>query len=223
MWNRSSEINCLSAIKNRCSCGIVSNINAGLLLYPVLQAADILLYRPAVVPVGEDQLQHLELTNVIVKKFNHLFGKYFYAVNPLVTKAARLRSLADPNKKMSKSLGSAHCIYLQDSPDVINKKVMKAVTDTGTSGATMSVGVMNLFNILEALNSVVAGRLKSDYTNKTLSYSILKKEVAEAIISLLEPMQKRRAEIISDKAELQKILDVGASKASVMADQTCLM
>ena len=200
----------------------VSNINAGLLLYPVLQAADILLYRPAVVPVGEDQLQHLELTNVIVKKFNNTFGKYFYAVNPLVTRSARLRSLADPTKKMSKSLGPTHCISLQDRPDVIRKKVMKAVTDTEVSGSNMSAGVMNLFNILEALNPNVGKQLKTDFNNKSLSYAVLKKEVAEAIVSLLEPMQKRRAEIISDKAELHRVLDSGVEKASQMANQTLL-
>ncbi len=200
----------------------VNNINAGLLLYPVLQAADILLYRPAVVPVGEDQLQHLELTNVIVRKFNHLFGKYFYAVNPLVTKSARLRSLADPNKKMSKSLGPAHCIYLQDKPEVIRKKVMKAVTDTGATGTNMSVGVLNLFNILEALNPEVGNKLKVAFNEKTLSYSILKNEVADAIIAFLEPMQKRRAEIISDKAEIKRSLDSGVEKAEIVANQTLL-
>lgn len=199
-----------------------SNINAGLLLYPVLQAADILLYRPAVVPVGEDQLQHLELTNVIVKKFNHLFGKYFYAVNPLVTKSARLRSLADPNKKMSKSLGPAHCIYLQDTAEVIKKKVSKAVTDTGSTGTDMSAGVLNLFNILEALNPEVGSNLKTAFNEKTLSYSVLKNEVAEALISFLEPMQKRRAEIIKDKGELNRYLNNGAEKAEIIANQTLL-
>lgn len=199
-----------------------ANVNAGLFLYPVLQAADILLYRPAVVPVGEDQLQHLELTNVIVKKFNHVFGKYFFAVNPVVTRSARLKSLADPTKKMSKSLGPAHCISFSDNLDAIRKKVMKAVTDTSSEGTSMSAGVINLFNILEALNPQVGKNLKDDYNNKNLSYAKLKTEVADAIITLVEPIKKRRAQILTDKAEIRKILDNGAEKARVSAEQTLL-
>jgi tryptophanyl-tRNA synthetase len=196
------------------------NINAGLLLYPILQAADILLYRPTVVPVGEDQLQHLELTNVIVKKFNHLFGRYFSAINPLVSKSARLRSLADPNKKMSKSLGSAHCLYLQDKPEVIKKKVMKAVTDTGASGSTMTAGVINLFNILETLAPQQHVLLRKEYDHKSLAYAKLKNEVADAIITLLAPIQKRRAVIIKDRGEIGKILKNGTEQANHLAEKT---
>lgn len=199
-----------------------NNINSGLLLYPVLQAADILLYRPAVVPVGEDQLQHLELTNVIVKKFNHVFGKYFFAVNPVVTRSARLKSLADPTKKMSKSLGPTHYLSLSDTSDVIRKKVMKAVTDTTAGGTTMSAGVINLFNILDALNPQVGKSLKDDYNNKNLSYAKLKTEVADAVVSLIEPIQKKRADLLKEKTEIRKILDHGVDQARVVAEQTLL-
>ena len=127
--------------------------NAGLLTYPILQAADILIYKPAVVPVGEDQLQHLELTNTVGRKFNNQFGKTFDPVKPLLTKTPRVMSLLEPGKKMSKSLGDNHVINLSDEPAVIEKKLARAVTDTGKE-KTISSGTKNLLALLEVYREV---------------------------------------------------------------------
>ncbi|OGY89691.1 MAG: tryptophan--tRNA ligase, partial [Candidatus Komeilibacteria bacterium RIFCSPLOWO2_01_FULL_45_10] len=124
------------------------NINAGLFDYPVLQAADILLYKSEMVPVGQDQLQHLELTNTIVRKFNNKFGKYFEEIKPVINEGARVMSLTNPEKKMSKSLGPNNYIALSDAPEIIRKKIMSAVTDTGPTASAMSAGVKNLFDLL---------------------------------------------------------------------------
>ncbi|MBU1131014.1 tryptophan--tRNA ligase [Patescibacteria group bacterium] len=195
------------------------NINAGLFDYPVLQAADILLYHGQVVPVGEDQLQHLELANKIVRKFNNKFGEYFKEVEPVISSGARIMSLADPAKKMSKSLGPAHYISINDTPDVIKKKVMKAVTDTGEA-KEMSPGVKNLLRLLELLtDSKTFQKYQKVYDNKSIRYSDLKTELADAIIKHLKPIQEKKKELMKDKNKVQKILDTGAKKARRVAQK----
>lgn len=198
------------------------NVNAGLFDYPVLMTADILLYHGEVVPVGEDQLQHLELTNTILKKFNNKFGQYFNEVKPIISKGARIMSLANPTKKMSKSLGPTHYIALNDSAEMIRKKVMRAVTDVGPSDKNeMSNGVKNLFILLEFLaDKKVYQKFQKAYSNKTLKYSELKTELTEVVIDFLKPIQERRKKL--NKNQVQKILNQGAKKAQVVAQKNIL-
>jgi tryptophanyl-tRNA synthetase len=200
------------------------NINAGLLDYPVLMSADILLYKPEVVPVGHDQLQHLELANVIAKKFNNRFGQYFEEVKPNLSKSPRLMSLTEPDKKMSKSLGPNNYIALDDSPEMIRKKVMSAVTDVGPTGSSeMSSGVRNLFILLEEFaDKQTVVKYKNSYLDKTLKYSELKAELAEAIIKILSPIQERKAKLMKDQKKVQKILLDGAKQARTIAQKNLL-
>src|SRR3989344_125843 len=148
--------------------------NVGLFDYPVLQAVDILLYKPAAVPIGDDQLQHLELTNDIARRFNSRFGKTFEPVKPLLTKTARVMSLLEPTKKMSKSLGENHVINLQDDAATIEKKLARAVTDTGKD-KKMSPGVKNLFGLLEIFGEKQQYEFYVEaHKNGSIKYSDLK-------------------------------------------------
>ncbi|MEK7189265.1 MAG: tryptophan--tRNA ligase, partial [Patescibacteria group bacterium] len=195
------------------------NINAGLFTYPVLQAADVLLYKANTVPVGEDQVQHVELMRVIARKFNKTFGKTFPEPKPLLTENARVMSLADPAKKMSKSLGDKHYIALSDSDEVIKKKVRAAVT--ATSGGDKSAGVENLFAILEALGGdKLADELKRQHKKGSLQYSELKDVVANTIISHLAPIRERRKEMEQERERVGEILIQGAERAQKIAQQT---
>ncbi|MBI2051011.1 MAG: tryptophan--tRNA ligase [Parcubacteria group bacterium] len=195
------------------------NINAGLFTYPVLQAADVLLYKANLVPVGEDQVQHVELMRVISRRFNKAFGKLFPEPKPLLTKQARVMSLSDPTKKMSKSLGDKHYIALSDSDEVIKKKVRCAVT--ATEGREKSPGVENLFAILEALGGEkLADELKRQHKKGSLQYSDLKDVVANTIISHLKPIRERRAALEKERERIGEILIEGAEAAQKIAQQT---
>ena len=194
------------------------NVNAGLFTYPILQAADILLYKADRVPVGEDQVQHVELTRDIAKKFNKKFGKTFPEPKPILTASARIMSPADPTKKMSKSLGDKHYIALTDSADTIRKKIKSAVTDTST-GAD-SPGIKNLFAILEAFDERASKGFKMEHKSGNLRYSDLKDVVANTIISYLTPFQERRKELEEQREEVAEILINGAEKAQKIAEKT---
>jgi tryptophanyl-tRNA synthetase len=194
------------------------NVNAGLFTYPILQAADILLYKADRVPVGEDQVQHVELTRDIAKKFNKKFGKTFPEAKPILTDSARIMSHTDPTKKMSKSLGDKHFISLTDDAKTIQKKIRSAVTDTD-AGAD-SPGVKNLFDILEAIDETVVKGFKKEHQKGTLKYSDLKDVVANTIISHLEPFQERRKELEEQKEEVAEILIEGAKSARKIARRT---
>ena len=197
------------------------NINIGLLDYPVLMAADILLYKSNFVPVGEDQFQHLELTNLVVKKFNNKYGQYFSEVKTIVSLVPRLMSLSDPAKKMSKSHGPASYIALTDSAETIKSKVMRAVTDVGpTPGNEMSLGVKNLFKLLELFgDNKDYKKFLANYNNKTIKYSELKIELAGTIIKYLKPIQEKRKYFADNKIKVKKILEEGAKKARVIAQK----
>lgn len=195
------------------------NVNAGLFTYPVLQAADILIYKANLVPVGEDQIQHVELTRDIARKFNSTFAKIFPEPKPLLTKSPRVMSLADPTKKMSKSLGEKHYIALTDSEATIRAKVKSAVTDT--SGGSKAPGVENLFTIIESLDQDgVASELRAQQKKGALKYSELKDVAANVIISHLRPFQARRAELSRDRSKVGEILIGGAEKARRIAEKT---
>lgn len=181
-------------------------VSAGLFTYPILQAADILIYRANYVPVGKDQEQHLELSRNIAVRFNNQFGEYFPEPKPLFTEVQKLMSLADPTKKMSKSLGDKHYISLFESEDAIRKKVRVAVTDTGTTGK-MSPGVLNLFTIIRACgNTGDFALLNEQYKTGKLKYSDLKGVTADTLVETLKPFREKRSELNSDRSKVIKMM-----------------
>jgi len=197
-------------------------IGDGLLQYPVLMAADILIYQAAIVPVGEDQSQHLELARDIAQRFNSLYGETFVmpATN-LPSVGARIMGLDDPEKKMSKSAaGSGHAVALLDPIDVARKKIMRATTDSqpAVDFATLGAGVGNLLGIFQAFSGWSDGQMKSHFTG--MRYGDLKKQVAEVVISHLEPLQQRYREITADPPYLAGVLRDGAERVTPIADST---
>jgi tryptophanyl-tRNA synthetase len=173
-------------------------VGLGLFAYPVLQAADILIYHADYVPVGKDQEQHLELSRNIAQRFNYQFGKeYFVHPKPLFTETPKILSPADPNKKMSKSLGEKHYINLFGEDNRIRKQIKSAVTDTGeTPEGEMSAGVKNLFEILRACEATEAyDALMADYNAGVRRYGSLKEAVADAVAALVGPLREKLAEL----------------------------
>jgi tryptophanyl-tRNA synthetase len=199
-------------------------VGTGLLIYPVLQASDILLYKPDYVPVGEDQKQHLELTRDIAARFNFLYGDYFKLPEPLIRPTgARIMGLDDPDSKMSKSLAEtrpAHAVALLDPPDVIRKKVMSAVTDSGreTRFAQASAGVKNLLTIYEVMSGRPMAEVEARFAGQ--GYGVLKKDLAELIAEKLRPLQERYRDITADPSTIERILQDGAERARAVADAT---
>ena len=197
-------------------------VSVGLFTYPVLQAADILLYRAAKVPVGEDQVQHLELARRIGRRFNTLVGeKYFADVEPELTEGKRIMSLADPSQKMSKSLGEKHYVGLMEEPDVVWMKIRAAVTDSGQEvGEQMSLGVANLFELLNLTNTPpdVLDNFKEQHAVGSIRYGDLKAAVQENIMRTLDPIRERRCQMSDDK--ISGILSEGAARASEIAKAT---
>jgi len=197
-------------------------VSAGLFTYPVLMAADILIYKADFVPVGKDQEQHLELARNVAVRFNTQFGEYFPEPKPLFTEVPKLMSLADPTKKMSKSLGEKHYIGVFEDPDSIRKKVRTAVTDTGGQpGEEMSPGVANLFTIIRACDNTGAlEALNREYTQGTLKYKDLKETAAESLVSALRPFRDRRAELNSDRDKMKKLIRELSAVARDYAENT---
>ncbi|NHB13872.1 tryptophan--tRNA ligase [Helicobacter pylori] len=196
------------------------SVNVGLFNYPILMASDILLYQSDLVPVGEDQKQHLELTRNVAEKFNRDFGNCFKVPEPLIAKVgARVMGLDDPKVKMSKShKGANHAIFLLDEPDIIVKKIKKAATDS------MGViefdekreGIFNLLNIYMLLSDESPEKIEERFKNK--GYGDFKKELAEVMIQALKPIQERYKEISDD--EVKAVLNCGAEKARPLARAT---
>ncbi len=196
-------------------------ISAGLFTYPVLQAADILLYDTNEVPVGADQRQHIELTRDIAERFNHRYGKTFVLPEAVVpTTAARVMDLQQPTNKMSKSLNSPKgTIGLLDTPAQIQKKVRSAVTDNDSEvrfDIANKPGVSNLLSILGAATNNDPEALANQYSQ----YGPLKSDTAEAVITLLAPFQQRFAELEAEPTETHRILGDGAEKAQAIAADT---
>src|SRR5919205_2056268 len=175
-------------------------VGDGLLQYPVLMAADILLYQAAIVPVGEDQSQHLELARDIAQRFNSLYGETFVMpATSLPSVGARIMGLDDPMAKMSKSAtGAGHAVALLDPPARIRKTIMRATTDSNPAVdfAALGPGVANLLNIFQAFSGWSAEQMRAHFSG--MRYGDLKKQVAETVISYLEPFQERYREITSD-------------------------
>ena len=198
------------------------NINAGLLTYPALMAADILLYQAQGVPVGKDQTQHLELTRMIAGKFNTLYGNTFVEPEALVLKeGAKIMSLQDPKKKMSKSDGPQTYISLFEEPDSIRKKVMRATTDTGKEivyNPTKKPGVSNLLVIYSLFAQQSIKDTEKQFLGK--GYAAFKKEAAELLVDKLEPFRKKKKELMTRDVYLKEILKNGARKAHSIANAT---
>ncbi|WQV32567.1 tryptophan--tRNA ligase [Helicobacter pylori] len=196
------------------------SVNVGLFNYPILMASDILLYQSDLVPVGEDQKQHLELTRNVAEKFNRDFGNCFKVPEPLIAKVgARVMGLDDPKVKMSKShKGANHAIFLLDEPDVIVKKIKKAATDSMGVIAfdEKREGIFNLLNIYMLLSDESPEKIEERFKNK--GYGDFKKELAEVVIQSLKPIQERYQEISDD--EVKAVLNCGAEKARPLARAT---
>jgi len=223
-----------------------ANLNVGLFDYPVLQAADILIYGGEAVPVGADQVQHIELARGLARAFNRKFGETFGEPKPLLTKTARLMSLLEPEKKMSKSLGEAHYIALSDSPEIISKKLARAVTDTGPSieaeprrtlqrsaswrrakeggsasdNFLMSPGVSNLFSLLAYFGTKKdLTKFETSYKDGSIHYSDLKITLASRVSDYFADFRKARALLLNNKSSLDRILARGAKHARSLAQK----
>ena len=196
---------------------------AGLLSYPTLMAADILLYQPDVVPVGEDQVQHVELTRTLARKFNSKYGETFKEPKVLLQKeVARVMGLDDPTKKMSKSAqNSNNYINLTDSPEIIRKKIKVAVTDSGSEikyDIKNKPGVSNLLSIYSAFTNKAIPKIEADYKDK--NYGSFKNDIAEMLIAKLSSIQEKYNALLKNKKTLMKILDDGAAQATIAAEKT---
>ena len=201
------------------------SIGSGLLVYPSLMAADILLYQTQRVPVGDDQRQHLEYTRDLAQRFNHLYGETFTIPAAMIPKAgARIMGLDNPLAKMSKSEASeAHAIYLLDTPDQVKKKVMRAVTDSGReigfSDEPERAGVKNLLTIYQAFTNKSEADVLADF-EQARGYGDLKKAVVEVVNESLRPLQAKYHELMSDAGYLGQLLMRGASHAHEVSEPT---
>ncbi len=199
-----------------------SFVSAGLFSYPVLQAADILIYKADFVPVGKDQEQHLELSRNIAVRFNNQFGQYFPEPQPLYTEVPKLMSLADPEKKMSKSMCNKHFIGVFEAEESIRKKVRSAVTDTGgQAGSQMSAGVANLFTIIKACGKINEyDLLLKNFNSGSLQYKDLKDVAADALIELTRPFRLKREELNKDDRLIKRLIHESSEKARAFAEKT---
>lgn len=196
-----------------------ASINAGLLFYPVLMAADILLYDADRVPVGEDQRQHLELCRDLARRFNHVYSETFVVPEPMIPReGARIRSLQDPSRKMSKSDDDPLAtLFLLDPPERIRKKIGSAVTDSGSEVryGDDKPGVSNLLQILSAAGGESVDALVDRFAGR--GYAELKRETTDAVAALLEPVQKRYHALMDDRGYLESVLRDGAAAAQKRA------
>ncbi len=215
------ELNRMTQFKDKAA-KHADNINAGLFTYPVLMAADILLYQADVVPVGKDQLQHLEITRDIAQRFNAIYGDVFTIPEPYMQKAgAKIMSLQDPEKKMSKSDENPNAsIYLMDDPDTIMRKFKRAVTDSEACVRYRDEqpGIRNLIDIYGACTGKTPEEVEKEFDGK--GYGDFKMAVGEAVVSVLKPLQDRYAELSKDKAYIDSVIKNNAEKADYYATKT---
>lgn len=215
------ELNRMTQFKDKAA-KHADNINAGLFTYPVLMAADILLYQADVVPVGKDQLQHLEITRDIAQRFNGIYGDVFTVPEPYIGKSgARIMSLQDPSKKMSKSDENPNgSIYLMDDADTVIRKFKRAVTDSEACVryTEEQPGIRNLIDIYCACNDVTPQETEKEFDGK--GYGEFKLAVGESVVSVLKPLQERYAELTKDKAYIDGVIKENAEKAGYYAGKT---
>jgi tryptophanyl-tRNA synthetase len=196
-------------------------VSVGLFDYPALMAADILLYRTDVVPIGEDQKQHVELARDTAQRFNNIFGETFVLPEPRIASVgARIMGLDDPNKKMSKSdIAPNHAVALLDPPDVIRKKIMRATTDSKTTVVfdPARPGIYNLLVIYQIFTGKTKEVIEAEFTGK--GYGDFKKALADVVVEGLRPLQERYKALTADPAHIDTILAEGAAKASPLAQK----
>lgn len=198
-------------------------VATGLFTYPVLQATDMLMYHAAFTPVGKDQAQHLELAQNIAQRFNYRFGPYFPIPQPMYTETSRIMSLADPERKMSKSQGPGSYIGLFEDEASLRAKVKAAVTDAGIlpKGVAMSPGVANLFAILEACGHAAdAANLRQDYAAGRLRYPVLKDAVADALVALTQSLRTRRQDVLAQMPDQAQRIAELSERAGEIARAT---
>src|SRR3954465_2995684 len=219
---RFGEASRMTQFKDKSQREGTSGSSVGLFTYPVLMAADILVYQADQVPVGDDQRQHLELTRDLAIRFNGRFGDTFTVPSGFIPEAAaRVMDLQSPDKKMSKSLPPAGCVNLLDDPAVTAKKIRSAVTDTGREvvfDPETKAGVSNLLTIHSALSGRSIADLEAHFADS--GYGDLKKEVAEVVTESLAPIRQRTQELLDDPAELERVLSAGAARAREVASRT---
>jgi tryptophanyl-tRNA synthetase len=216
------EASRMTQFKDKSARGGADHYAVGLFTYPVLQAADILLYQAHRVPVGEDQRQHLELTRNLAQRFNSRYGDTFVIPDAYIPAGtAKVLDLQDPTAKMSKSLGDAGTLNLLDDPAALTKKIKRAVTDTETEvryDPVAKPGVSNLLAILGAVTDRAPEDAAKDFDGQ--GYGALKNTVAEAVVAFAEPFAKRTRALLDDPAELDRILAHGAARAQAVAGPT---
>jgi tryptophanyl-tRNA synthetase len=216
------EASRMTQFKDKSARQQLDRVTVGLFTYPILQAADILLYGADQVPVGEDQRQHIELTRDLAQRFNTTFGQTFVVPEPYIAKAtAKILDLQQPDKQMSKSLGGSGCLYLLDDVAVNVKKIRSAVTDSGRDivyDPEAKAGVSNLLTILGALTDRTPQALAGDYAGR--GYGDLKKDVGEAFAEFVIPFQQRVFELLDNPDLLDQVLARGAERARSLAAPT---
>ena len=199
------------------------NINAGLFTYPSLMAGDILLYQPDLVPVGEDQKQHVELTHTIARRFNSIYGDVFKIPEPFIPETgARVMSLNAPDSKMSKSMPEG-CVFLMESPEDIQRKFKRAITDSDTENCVRfdvenKPGVANLMSIYSAVTGKSFEEIEAEFAGQ--GYGAFKPKVGEAVVETLRPIREETLRLLKDKAYLESVYRAGAEKASYVAEKT---
>ena len=217
-------LNRMTQFKDKAARQAEESIGAGLLNYPSLMAADILLYHAELVPVGDDQRQHLEFTRDLAQRFNHLYGETFTLPSVMTPKAgARVMGLDRPTAKMSKSDDSEnHAVYLLDELPRARKKIMRAVTDSHReirfSGDAERAGVNNLLTIYQAITNETRDEIETYFSDK--GYGDLKRAVADCVVSTLEPLQARYHELMNEDGYLDSVLKIGREKAADIAEPT---
>ena len=219
---RFGELSRMTQFKDKTQKGGIESANVGLYDYPVLMAADILLYNAHLVPVGEDQRQHLELSRTLARRFNHLYGDTFVVPEAMILKSgARVMALDEPMKKMSKSSPTpAGYVELFDEPDVIRRKIRRAKTDSGSEiiASPDKPAITNLLDIYAAMTDKTVEELEIEYEGK--GYGDFKKDLGEVVVEGLSPIRERALELLDDPKELDDLLESGAAKAREVAHRT---
>jgi tryptophanyl-tRNA synthetase len=212
----------MTQFKDKSAKGGEGAASVGLFTYPILQAADILLYRPQYVPVGEDQRQHLELTRDLANRFNHRYKKTFRPPEPYILEStAKIYDLQLPEKQMSKSIGGQGCVWVLDEPKVLTRKFRSAVTDSETEirfDREAKPGVSNLLAIHSAMSGEKVEALEAAFEGR--GYGDLKSEVADVVLHVLAPLRERTRELLEDRTEIERILRDGAERAGAVAEAT---
>ncbi len=219
---RVGELSRMTQFKDKAQKGGADSASVGLYDYPVLQAADVLLYNAHLVPVGEDQRQHLELMRTLARRFNGLYGEIFVVPEPMILDVgARVMALDDPTSKMSKSAPTpAGYVELLDEPDIIRRKIRRARTDSGSEvvASPEKPAITNLLNIYAGLTDLSVPEIEERYCGR--GYGDLKKDLGEVVVETLAPIRERALELLDDSKELDDLLESGAERARKVAHAT---